>query len=189
VLGEFSAAGLMLMPNSSELLEDVSLRFFNEKMTTFPLPAGKTKDWLLHRRRPLVAGSVSKRLLRSSSVAVVGLSGGGSQIATQLAALGVGEIIGIDAQRVTSDNLVASDGIGWADVLLRRRKTTAVRSRMRWINPKVHFTCVNALVPEKATLDTLRRADVIVGCVNNLNARAYLQDIALPQVRISAGRR
>ncbi len=191
VLGDSSAAGIVLLPNESKITSDFSLRFFSDRVTTFPLPDGKPEDLLLHRRQPLVAGKLSRSLLREASVAVVGLSGGGSQVATQLGALGVGEIVGIDAQRIAGDNLVATDGFGWADVLLRRRKTAAVRSKLRWINRNVRFTPVNALVPEKAAIEALKRSDVIIGCVNNLNARADLQEIAwrycIPYVDIGLG--
>ncbi len=34
-------------------------------------------------------------------------------------------------------------------------------------------------MPEQLTLNVLKQADVIVGCVNNLHARADLQEIAL----------
>lgn len=191
VLGDSSAAGLVLLPNKYAPTTEVSLRFFGDKVTTFPLPEAKPEDSLLHRRQPLVAAAVSKSLLRDTTVAVVGLSGGGSQVATQLGALGVGEIIGIDSQRVAGDNLVATDGFGWADVLLHRRKTTAVRSKVRWISRNVRFTPVNALVPERAAIEALKRAHVIIGCVNNLNARADLQEIAwrycIPYIDIGLG--
>jgi hypothetical protein len=191
VLGETSAAGFMLMPGGAALVDDFRLRFFCETMTTFPSPELTAEDLLLYRRRPLVRGAASNSLLRDKRVAVVGLSGGGSQVATQLAGLGIGEVIGIDAQRVTPDNLAATDEFGWADILLRRRKTAAVRSRIWWIDRRVRFTAVNALVPEKATIETLKRSDIIVGCVNNLHARADLQEIAwrycIPYVDIGLG--
>jgi hypothetical protein len=191
VLGDSSAAGLVLLPNESKAASKFSLRFFSDRVTTFPLPDAKPEDLLFHRRQPLVAGDVSRSLLRDASVAVVGLSGGGSQVATQLGAVGVGEIIGIDAQRVAGDNLVATDGFGWADVLLRRRKTAALRSKLWWINRSVRFTPVNALVPERPAIEALKRADVIIGCVNNLNARADLQEIAwrycIPYIDIGLG--
>jgi len=191
VLGESSAAGLMLLPNNSEPGSEFGLRFFGDRITSFPLPEAKAEDALLHRRQPLVAAAVSQSVLRDARVAVVGLSGGGSQVATQLAALGIGEIIGIDAQRVASDNLVATNGFGWADALLRRRKTAAVRSKLWWINRNVRFTAVNALVPEKLAIEALKRADIIIGCVNNLNARADLQEIAwrycIPYIDIGLG--
>jgi molybdopterin-synthase adenylyltransferase len=191
VLGDTSAAGFMLLPGAPAVVDKLRLRFFGERVTTFPLPKASPADLLLHRRQPLVTAAVSKLLLRNATVAVVGLSGGGTQVATQLAALGVGEIIGIDQQRVARDNLVATDGFGWIDVLLRRRKTAAVSSKVWWINRNVRFTPVNALVPEKAAIEALKRADVIIGCVNNLNARADLQEIAwrycIPYVDIGLG--
>jgi len=181
----------VLLPKKSAFVDDFRLRFFGETVTTLPLPEASVAELLLHRRRPLVNGVVSRSLLHNISVAVVGLSGGGTQVATQLAGLGVGEIIGIDAQRVTPDNLIATDEFGWADTLLHRRKTAAARSKVWWINRRVRFTQVNVPVPEKAALEALKRSDIIVGCVNNLHARADLQEIAsrycIPYVDIGLG--
>jgi hypothetical protein len=191
VLGETSVAGLIALPGTSPLIRDFQLRYFSESMTTLPRQHRNYADFLLHRRRPLVDDAISRSLLRSVSVAVVGLSGGGSQVARQLASHGVGEIIGIDKQRITRDNLLATDGFGWADAVLCRRKVTAVKSKARWINRNVRFTAVDALVPEKPAAEALKRADIIVGCVNNLNARADLQEIAwrycIPYVDIGLG--
>jgi hypothetical protein len=191
VLGDTSAAGLMLLPGQSAAIDPVQVRFFGDRVTTFPLPMAGSEDLLLHRRLPLLEAAVSKSLLSRTTVAVVGLSGGGSQVATELAALGIGEIIGIDKQRVTADNKVATDCFGWADALLRRRKTAAIRSKLRWINREVRFSAVNSLVPERAAIEALKRADFIVGCVNNLNARADLQEVAwrycIPYVDIGLG--
>jgi molybdopterin-synthase adenylyltransferase len=191
VLGETSISGLVLLPGTSALIHNFQLRFFTDGVTTFPPPEASARDLQLHRGRPLVDGVVSRSLVRNMSVAVVGLSGGGTQVATQLAGLGVGEIIGIDTQRVTRDNLLATDDFGWADVSLRRRKTAVVRSKVWWINRHVRFTALDALVPQKAAIEALKRADVIVGCVNNLNARADIQEIAwrycIPYVDIGLG--
>jgi len=191
VLGDTSATGLILLPGASLLVDNLRLRFFNDTLTTLPEPEASAEELLLHRSRPLVDGTVARSLLHEVSVAVVGLSGGGTQVATQLAGLGIGEIIGIDAQRVTSDNLAATDEFGWADILLHRRKTAAVKSKVWWINRQVRFTAVDALVPDKAAIEALKRTDLIVGCVNNLNARADLQEIAwrycIPYVDIGLG--
>jgi hypothetical protein len=190
VLGETSTAGFILLPNTHDFVDHFQLRFFSESMTTLPRPEANAADFL-HCGRPLVNDIVSRSLLRNTTIAVVGLSGGGSQVAAQLAAHGVGEIIGIDEQRITRDNTFATDEFGWAAVLLRHRKTASVRSNVRRINRSVRFTAVNALVPERVTLDALKRADLIVGCVNNLNARGDLQEIAwrycIPYVDIGLG--
>jgi len=190
VLGETSTAGFVLLLNTHDFVDNFQLRFFSESMTTLPRLEANPADFP-HCRRPLVNDIGSRSLLRNTAIAVVGLSGGGSQVAGQLAAHGVGEIIGIDEQRITRDNILATDEFGWLDVVLRRRKTAAVRSRVRRVNRSVRFTAVNALVPEKAAVEALKRADVIVGCVNNLNTRADLQEIAwrycIPYVDIGLG--
>jgi predicted fused transcriptional regulator/phosphomethylpyrimidine kinase len=38
---------------------------------------------------------------------------------------------------------------------------------------------VDALVPEKSAVEALKQGDLIVGCVNKLNALADIQEIAL----------
>jgi hypothetical protein len=191
VLGESSVGGLILLPDASHLIKDFRLRFFNDDMTTFPRVLANAADLLLHQNQPLLEGTVTRSTLGNMVVAVVGLSGGGTQVVRNLACLGVGELIGIDSQRVTRDNLLATGEFGWSDVLLRRRKTSAVRSQVWWINRHVRFTAVNALVPEPPAIAELKRADLIVGCVNNLNARADLQEIAwrycIPYVDIGLG--
>lgn len=191
VLGESSAGGLILLPGTSNMLKDFRLRFFSDEMTTFPSLAASVADLILHQTQPLLEGAVTRSTLSNMVVAVVGLSGGGTQVARHLACLGVGELIGIDAQRVTQDNLLATGEFGWSDILLRRRKTSAVRSKVWWINRHVRFTAVNSLVPEPPAIEALKRADLIVGCVNNLNARADLQEIAwrycIPYVDIGLG--
>jgi len=190
VLGETSTAGFILLPDTHDFVDHFQLRFFSESVKTLPRLEANAADFP-HCRWPLVSDIGSRSLLRNTTIAVVGLSGGGSQVAGQLAAHGVGEIIGIDKQRITRDNILATDEFGWADVLLQRRKTAAVRSKVRRTNRSVRFTPVNALVPDRVTLDALKRADLIVGCVNNLNARADLQEIAwrycIPYVDIGLG--
>ena len=109
---------------------------------------------LLYRRQPLIDSAFVRALLRQTRVAVVGLSGGGTQVARQLATFGFGEIIGIDAQRVTRDNMLATDEFGWPDVMLHRRKTATVKSKLRWINHNVRST-PNCLPEKNRPLRTL----------------------------------
>jgi hypothetical protein len=191
VLGNHSVAGLVAMPGSTVLDDRIHVRIFGSTITSHPTPEASESDRLLHRRRPLVENKVSRSIVRNAVVAVVGLSGGGSQVATQLAGLGIGEIIGIDSQRLERENLKASDEFTRLDVAFHRKKSAAVRSKVRAISPKTRFTPINALVPEPQALAALKRADIIVGCVNNLHARADIQEIAsrycIPYIDIGLG--
>jgi ThiF family len=190
VLGENSMNGLIGLPGTSRLLEDFRLRFFGDNITTFPHGQVSTSNLARHRS-PLLDDAVTRSLLGDMVVAVVGLSGGGTQVVRHLSCLGIDEIVGIDSQRVTPDNLLATGEFGWPDVLLRRRKTAAARSKLRWTNRRIRFTAVNSLVPETRATEALKRVDLIIGCVNNLNARADLQEIAwrycIPYVDMGLG--
>jgi molybdopterin/thiamine biosynthesis adenylyltransferase len=167
------------MPNASKTVDRFSVRLIEDHhLQTWPMPSASIADRLLLARQPLTVTPLLRALLARTVVAVVGLSGGGSQVIAHLAALGFGEIIGIDDQRADDSNRLATPHLGWLDALLRIPKVAAAKFRVWLINRHVTFTGVQARVPEKHALEALKRADIIIGCVNNLHARADLNDLA-----------
>ena len=179
VLGEDSAAGLVLMPRQDAPTADFSLRWFGRRMVTYPLPEDLPRERLRFERQPLTLGTCVRKLLAQTRVAVAGQSGGGTHVSQQLAQLGVGEVIGIDDDHADEGNRYAGVLIGEDDIKSKRPKVKMVEARLAPILPSAKYTPVKARVPEKDALDALKRADIIVGCVNNLHARADLQDFAL----------
>lgn len=179
VFGAQSVAGAILMPDHDRAVSHFSLRMIRDHdIVTWPLPEAIPTEHLLFDRQPLTDSPLLREILRRTVVAVVGLSGGGTQVVSHLAALGVGEIIGIDDQRADESNRIATPQLGWIDALLRLKKVTASKWRVWLIDRHVTFTGIEARVPENAALKALKRADIIVGCVNNLHARADLNEIA-----------
>lgn len=179
VFGVQSAAGTILMPGQDDAVDQFSVRTIDDhEIRTWPLPEATSADYLLLARQPLTDSPLLRKLLKRTVVAVVGLSGGGSQVVSHLAALGVGEIIAIDDQRADQSNRMATPNLGWIDALFRVHKVTAAKWRVWVANRNVAFTGVRARVPQESALRALKRADIIVGCVNNLHARADLNEIA-----------
>jgi molybdopterin-synthase adenylyltransferase len=178
VVGEDSVAGLILMPGREAPSERFTLRFFERRMVTYPLPEDPPPDRLRFERQPLVRGSRVSKILAQTKIAVVGQSGGGTHVAQQLAQLGVGEIYGIDDDHVEEGNRYAAVLIGEEDVKRKGPKVEAVRKHVVRTVPSVKYTPVAARVPETEALEVLKQADIIVGCVNNLHARADLQEVA-----------
>jgi len=176
VVGDRSAAGLVLMPGSRAFTESFSTRVFTNTMITSPR-LGTKDELLLLDRQPIAANPIVTRILGDTTVTVVGLSGGGSQVVPQLAALGIGTIVGIDDQRVERSNLYATSRLGWLDAALGRRKTGVAKTGAWWVNRRSRFIRVDARVPEPAALDAVKGADIVVGCVNNLHARADLMEL------------
>ncbi len=117
--------------------------------------------------------------IKGAKVVVIGQSGGGTHVCLQLAQHGIGNICGIDDDHVDDGNRFSGIGFSERDVAERTEKIAALRKHIRRLTRKVQYSGLKKRVPEQLTLNVLKQADVIVGCVNNLHARADLQEIAL----------
>ena len=179
VFGDQSIAGAVLMPHTDDPVDRFSLRIIQDhEIRTWPLPEAPAAEYLLFTRQALTDNPLLRSLLKRTVVAVVGLSGGGSQVVPYLAALGIGEIIAIDDQRADQSNRLATPNLGWIDALFGIHKVTAAKWRSWLINHHVKYTGIRARVPETRAQEALKRADIIIGCVNNLHARSDLNEIA-----------
>ena len=116
--------------------------------------------------------------LSHARVAVVGLCGGGSHVVQQLAHSGVGTIIGVDADTCEPTNLHRMVGMRSKDGARRSKKIEVMKRLVRSIGTRAEFVGVDARVPQPKAVDALKSADVIVGTIGNLHARADLQEIA-----------
>jgi molybdopterin/thiamine biosynthesis adenylyltransferase len=181
VFGHSTAAGLILTTSgySSSLtvrLTEPILQEIDGGLES--VPRAIQPDVMRHRQRLLIGGA-GDEALRRATVVVVGLSGGGSHVVQQLAHLGVGNLIGIDADRADETNRGRLIGMTRLDAILKRRKTAIARRNVRRIDRRIHFTSVTANVPEEAAIAALKRADIIVSCVDSLHSRADIHELAL----------
>ena len=181
VFGKDHAAGVVILPDQTAHIEDVKLRWITKTIIDFD--SGDTHlsrdiEGPKYHRQKLLIGDRGQRNLRQAKVAVVGLGGGGSHVVQQLAHIGVGEIIGVDFDRAETTNRSRLIGIGWLDDVFKTLKTHIMARMVRRINRAVQFTKVSHPIPDQRALDALKRADIIVGCLDTLHARADLQDIS-----------
>jgi molybdopterin/thiamine biosynthesis adenylyltransferase len=121
-------------------------------------------------------GENSNRILRESRVAIVGLGGGGSHVAQQLAHIGVGDIMLFDPDRVEDSNINRLVGATWDDVVQKTLKAETARRLISGVNPDAKVTCVEEVWQSRAAL--LRDRDVIFGCVDTLAGRRDLEAAA-----------
>jgi len=181
VIGKEHAAGVVLLPDADVMVPISRLRWLDDAIVDWDDDTIKSLPNTFDRiydRQVLLIGSKGQRFLKKSKIAVVGLSGGGSHIVQQAAHLGIGEIIGIDADWVEEENRHRLIGGSRFDVLLKRKKTRVMSRLVTRINRNVRFTPVPYNVPDQVTLDQLKRADIIVGCVDSLQTRSDLQEIS-----------
>ncbi|WP_081774287.1 ThiF family adenylyltransferase [Sphingomonas sp. URHD0057] len=126
-------------------------------------------DWL---SRQSFLGSNSSELLGSARVGVVGLGGGGSHVCQQLGHVGIGEVVIVDPDRISSTNLNRLIGGTRLDVLLRRKKTSIAKRQIRRVNATARVISFSG--EWQACFDILKACDIIVGCLDQVRAKDEL---------------
>ncbi len=178
VLSPGNAGAVIPFPGEAPNTANVSVRWMGTSLIDWP-SVGEVPDLgdvEVFDRQGLVVGEQS--LVARARVAVVGLCGGGSHVVQQLAHSGVGTIIGIDADLCEKTNGHRNIGMMPVDGAQHMAKTAVMRRLVTSIGNGASFVGVDARVPEPTALEALKTADLIVGCVDNLHARADLQEIA-----------
>jgi len=121
-------------------------------------------------------GADSDKILARIEAGIVGLSGGGSHLAMQLAHVGVGRHVPVDHDLIEHKNLNRVVGATFEDAEKRRPKVKIAERVIKAVNP-------NAVVTPKQVrwqdaLHDLRRCDVIFGCVDSYRERDELERFA-----------
>ena len=120
-----------------------------------------------------------QKKISSTTVAVCGLGGIGSNIAISLARAGIGKLILIDFDKVDITNLhrqqYKANQIGMC-------KTEALQNNLKEINPyletKIHTICLD----ESNAKDVLADADIICEAFDNAEAKANIVNFVLSEM-------
>jgi hypothetical protein len=180
VLSRTHASGIILMPDESQFWTAIAVRWYGAAISHWPATDDSVTnpaDPIFHRQT-LVVGGPGQEIMRRARVAVVGLGGGGSHVVQQLAHLGIGEIIVIDADRVEATNRHRLIGLTRLDVWLKRRKVDVMSRLVQRIGNGSRCSRIAQKVPEPVAVEAIKRAHIIVGCLDNLHARLDLQELS-----------
>lgn len=123
--------------------------------------------------RQTFLGMDSERDLASVVVGIIGLGGGGSHVAQQLAHVGVKKYVVADPDAVEDSNLNRLVGATAEDVHQKRKKVEIARRTILSVNPDatVHSICGNWQSGEAL----FRACNVIFGCVDSYSEREQLE--------------
>ena len=117
-------------------------------------------------------GTKSDKILANLRVAIVGLGGGGSHIAQQLAHLGVSHFVLSDPGRISETNLNRTVGATVADVAQRRLKTEIAKRQIRSLHSDLDVLAIGRW---ENTSRALLHCDVVIGCVDTFTGRRDLE--------------
>lgn len=126
-----------------------------------------------HTSRQGFLGPESDDLLRSLTVGIIGLGGGGSHVTQQLAHVGIGNFVLVDPDRIEVSNLNRLIGGTLADVLAKELKTVIASRVVHGVNPDA--VVIEARCDWRHEAEQLRSCDVLVGCVDSYRARSELE--------------
>jgi len=128
-------------------------------------------------RQSLAIGLASDTKLGNAKVAIIGLSGGGSHVAQQLAHQGVGTIIVVDDQRIDETNLGRVVGAVETDIDVTPKVEMAERV-VTGIDRTIIVNKVGHRFPSPEAIAALKEADIIVACVDRFDARENINAFA-----------
>jgi adenylyltransferase/sulfurtransferase len=110
--------------------------------------------------------------LAAAKVLVVGAGALGNEVLKNLALLGVGHIYIIDFDTIESSNLTRSVLFRESDA--GRPKAERAAAAVKAINPEVRVRAVNGNVIGDLGLGVFEAMDVVVGCLDNREARLWI---------------
>ncbi len=107
--------------------------------------------------------------VQKARVMVIGAGALGNEVIKNLALMGVGNLFIVDFDKVEAANL--SRSILFREGDNNRSKAEIAAARAKSINPDIHVQYMNGDVTTQLGLGIIRRMDVIIGCLDNREAR------------------
>jgi molybdopterin/thiamine biosynthesis adenylyltransferase len=116
----------------------------------------------------------NKEEVKNAKVLVVGSGALGNEVLKNLALLGVGHIVLVDFDHIEFSNLSRSVLFRKKDIEDKRAKVDVAAERVKEINPEIKIKPIHGDIILDIGLGVFRRMDAIIGCLDNLLARLYL---------------
>jgi adenylyltransferase/sulfurtransferase len=113
----------------------------------------------------------SQEKLRQARIMVVGAGALGNEALKNLALLGVGHILVVDFDGIELSNLSRTTLFRRADLGKRKAPVAAARAQELCVEPSAKIEALDADVVWEVGLGLYRRVDVVLGCLDNVEAR------------------
>lgn len=122
-------------------------------------------------------GKQGQEILKSVSVAIVGVGGLGTHVVQQLSLLGVGGLILIDNEEMERTNLNRYVGARYDDPIPGTRKVDLGERIANSIDPSICVKKVFGTLLSEQSFEEIVKADYVFGCVDNDSTRFILNEL------------
>jgi DNA-binding transcriptional regulator YhcF (GntR family) len=107
--------------------------------------------------------------VQNAKVLVIGAGALGNEVIKNLALMGIGNLYIVDFDNIEAANL--SRSVLFRESDNRRSKAEVAAARAKSINPDINVQYLNGDVTTGLGLGVIRRMDVVIGCLDNREAR------------------
>lgn len=107
--------------------------------------------------------------VQKAKVMVIGAGALGNEVIKNLSLMGIGNLFIVDFDKVEAANL--SRSVLFRETDNHRSKAEVAAARAKSVNPDIHVQYMNGDVTTQLGLGIIRRMDVIIGCLDNREAR------------------
>jgi molybdopterin/thiamine biosynthesis adenylyltransferase/DNA-binding transcriptional regulator YhcF (GntR family) len=114
--------------------------------------------------------------VKNAKILVVGAGALGNEVVKNLALMGVGHLFIVDFDTIEAANL--SRSILFRESDSERKKAEVVAARAKEINPNIQVQYLHGDVTTSLGLGIVRRMDVLIGCLDNREARLAINRYA-----------
>jgi molybdopterin/thiamine biosynthesis adenylyltransferase len=161
----------------------------------------------IYDRQARIFGAAGQALLAQTKVGIIGLGGAGSLISEWLAHLGVGEIVGVDFEKLEPTNQPRVVGSRPSDAqvflstsrlkpmqrlgrLLAKYKVAVARRTARRANPRVRYNAVAGNIVQRDVALLLKDVDFLFLCADSAQSRhvfnALVHQYLLPGIQVGS---
>jgi len=107
--------------------------------------------------------------VQNANVLVIGAGALGNEVIKNLSLMGIGNLFIVDFDKIEAANL--SRSVLFRESDNNRSKAEVAAARAKSVNPQVHVQYMNGDVTTQLGLGVIRRMDVVIGCLDNREAR------------------
>jgi molybdopterin/thiamine biosynthesis adenylyltransferase len=138
-----------------------------------------SEDFSSYSRQILAFGKAGQELLKQITVGVVGVGGIGSIVVEGLARLGVGALLLVDEDVVSTSNLSRLIGSYPGDAENGRPKVEILVQHVQRITPTVQVTAIHDSVLNPLVLHKILKADVLITATDTQASRMVVNTVAM----------
>ena len=122
-------------------------------------------------------GEAGQQKLRQSSVLVVGAGGLGSAVCPYLVAAGIGQLLIIDADTISIDNLQRQ--VLYRENQVGKSKAMEAQKTLQALNSEVKITAFDEYFSSENAVELVKKADIVIDACDNFKTRYLINDVCV----------